>query len=91
MDLSAAMRFARMIADRSPAFSQRILMQAHDALGTFGSRERAARSAEALGVLATTPEARAEAWLFAAETLHDLVRKLPEGPRRGCPWLSAQR
>ena len=37
-EASAAMRYARMVADRDPAFSQRMLMQVEDAVGSPGSR-----------------------------------------------------
>jgi tetratricopeptide (TPR) repeat protein len=81
-DVAAAVRLARTVADREPAFAQMMLMQVQDSVGTPESREKSVAAAETLAVLTKDPEVRASAYLFAAETLRDLAESLPEGALR---------
>jgi tetratricopeptide (TPR) repeat protein len=81
-DVAAAVRFARMVSDRDPAFAQSMFVQVQDFLGSPSDLDASVRAAEALGMLARHPVARASAFLYAAETLRDLERTVPEGPRK---------
>lgn len=81
-DADKAVRLARLVADRDPAFSQAMLMQVQDLRGTPVDREGAVRAAESLGRLSHAPSVRAAAFLFAAETLRDLEREAATAARR---------
>lgn len=81
-DPTTALRLARIVADRDPAFAQAMLIQVQELRGTPADREGSVRAAEAMGGLASTPAVRASAFLYAAETLRDLEIAEPDAVRK---------
>ncbi len=82
LQIGKAIRLARTVADEDPKFAQSMLMRVYGAIGSPESRIRSVRAAEALAPLLDDEAAQAEAYAYAAETLWDLERVLPEGPGR---------
>lgn len=79
LELVEAERLAREQAELDPEFAQFTILRVRDLMGTFADRWAAQRAAVAMATLTPSPEMRARTFLFAAETLRDLLAQADGG------------